>query len=329
MKETVMHVELAVAGRADDHCGVADYAALLAQALGPAASLSHVDAWDFGAAARARANKGVLLHVQYPSMRMGRSVAFMALPLLGRPFVLTLHEFSIFSLSRKLFCAPAALFSKRIIFTNAWERDQFCRMYPFARRRTRVIPISCNIEVKDAATNAKPRVLYFGHILEGKGVTEFLELAKAVQDSGLGLQCMIMGGMRNPEHPFSKEVVDAANAHGIETLFNAPDADISAVLGETRYAYLPFPDGLSEKRGSALACMAHGVNVLTTHTHKTPDWMAAATAGCKTPAEAFAVLKSGWVLDAAAKARLAAELDRRTWPAIAAEHMRLYREIVG
>ena len=39
--------------------------------------------------------------------------------------------------------------------------------------------------------------------------------------------------------------------------------EVSVYLSKARCAYLPFPDGASLRRGSLLACLEHGVKVLS------------------------------------------------------------------
>ena len=39
---------------------------------------------------------------------------------------------------------------------------------------------------------------------------------------------------------------------------------MAEILSNTKFAYLPFPDGVSERRGSLLACMTNGCAIIST-----------------------------------------------------------------
>jgi hypothetical protein len=102
--------------------------------------------------------------------------------------------------------------------------------------------------------------------------------------------------------------------------------EVSKELARSSHAYLPFPDGITDKRGSALACLKHGVAVLTTHSEQTPDWLRVATTHCPAPLDAanFVMAPELPRIDAAV---LAEGLAEREWPAIAERHLCLYDDL--
>ena len=44
---------------------------------------------------------------------------------------------------------------------------------------------------------------------------------------------------------------------------NLSDEEVASILNDSKIAYLPFPDGISERRGSFLAAATNGVIVLS------------------------------------------------------------------
>jgi glycosyltransferase involved in cell wall biosynthesis len=101
-------------------------------------------------------------------------------------------------------------------------------------------------------------------------------------------------------------------------------------LGEAAFAYLPFPDGASERRGSLLACLAAGNVVVTTRGPQTPSALDGAVRYAASPHEAAEVL-GALAADERAVARLRAAAmafaARFSWESIAERHVELYRTL--
>ena len=54
-------------------------------------------------------------------------------------------------------------------------------------------------------------------------------------------------------------------------LLNKSNQEVSDILSQTKIAYLPYPDGLTERRGSFLATLLHNCIVATTKGNFTTD----------------------------------------------------------
>jgi hypothetical protein len=108
----------------------------------------------------------------------------------------------------------------------------------------------------------------------------------------------------------------------------SPEA-LSLELHRARLAYVPFPDGASERRASLLALLEHRVPTITTAGSATTPGLRAATVIASSPDAAHASLQR---VDAHEWSSLAARgseyVSARSWPAIAARHEELYRTIV-
>jgi glycosyltransferase involved in cell wall biosynthesis len=329
-------IVLLIASSKGEMCGVADYTERLAGALaeiGADVRLELIDRWSFsdifGLRRRFGGDRATVFHMQYPSLRLGKSVAPGFLPFLLPNSFVTLHEFRLFNIVRKLIFVFPALFSKGMFFSNDAEKGLFQRYFPFSRKRLAVLPIGNNIPRVAAAPleHRVERVVYFGQISRNKGIEFFLDTIAQLRSAAVPVKAELIGAMVETDAAFVEMVTSAVARLGIGLKLNLPPADVSVALGEATLALLPFPDGVSNKRGSALACLDHGLTVLTTHTALTPDWLAATTHGITSPADAaIAISKivSGETGRTLAPAMLAEELLARDWHEIARKHLALY-----
>ncbi|AWN35509.1 hypothetical protein DK427_07000 [Methylobacterium radiodurans] len=325
---------VAVTGRPGARCGVADYADKLravVAARGVDVRLERLPRWSLGALLRIRARCGLggrgVLHIQYPSLDMGNSPAVGLAPLTigGRRLYLTLHEFSIFGRARKLYMLPFALSRATVIFSNAFERAAFERFFPIRRCRTDVVPIGSNIAVGAPAPERARALVYFGQIGPGKGLEAFLDVVGRLRAAGEDLDAVVVGSAPDRACPVFWEVAERAEALGLRLVLDAEPDRVSEELSRARVALLPFPDGVSEKRGSAIACLEHGLAVVTTHSDKTPDWLRDATVRHVGVAETAERVRT--LLDrpeAAAPDLDAAPFRALRWPDIAERHAQLY-----
>jgi glycosyltransferase involved in cell wall biosynthesis len=105
----------------------------------------------------------------------------------------------------------------------------------------------------------------------------------------------------------------------------------AGALAEARVAYLPFPDGASERRGSLLAAFENGLAVVTTAGGQTPASIRDTVALAQSPEEAFHVIRRllgddcEWQRLSEAGRAFAA--GRPSWSQIAERHMEIYRSL--
>lgn len=326
----VVHV---LAGKPDNRCGVLDYTTRLVDALSQmngATECALVDRWSLKETLRvASAYRQDVIHIQYPSMQMGRAPWWGLLTFLCRNSVVTLHEFRIFSTARKLYCLPIAVGAKQIIFSNAEERRAFLSLYPFAERVCTVVPVGNNIPVHAVRRENRPRrLIYFGQIGENKGLERVIEAVAALRAQGSDIPVAFIGAVVDPASPTVALVRASAQKYAVDLRLNLDSREVSQELAQASHAYLPFPDGITDKRGSALACLKHGVTVLTTHSVQTPDWLRVVTTHCSGPLDAVAHVMAPEppVIEAAA---LANGLAEREWPAIATRHLDIYGDLAA
>jgi len=321
-------------------CGVCDYTKRLSDSIRKYDTETDIEFLDTWSLAHVRAlakkyknDKNVIFHLEYPTLGMGNSIAPGLLPIMlfPHPVFVTLHEFSIFNIMRKFLFILHAMFAKRIIFTNEWERQQFLNHFPLAGDKTTIIPIGENISVKPAANigpPAKDRIVYFGQISAGKGIGLYLETIKQLRKANVPFDAAIIGSIVEEDSEIARNVRQAAKDDGIELCLNYSADDVSVELQKSTIALLAFPDGITEKRGSALACIKHGNIIISTHTDKTPQWLRRTTHHILTAEDAASMIAGmidgtkPRILDQSAAAE---PMKMREWPEIARLHTVLYK----
>lgn len=253
-----------------DQCGVGDYTAQLLSALqrrGTIAACYHSSRWQlqnlFDHWRHLRKLDHILL-LQHPSAGFNKRLTpFLLWILLWRHTkAITLHEFSRKSPLGKLLCYAFFLFSKYAIFTTETERRQALRFAPWLARRSTVIPIGSNIPFI-AAREHSIDVVYFGLIIPGKGLEEFLDI---VTDLSQRRSCRIqlIGQIVRGAENFADSALARLRALDAQLLLNADIHTVAETLAASRIVLLPFPDGISARRGSALAAMGNGALLITT-----------------------------------------------------------------
>ena len=332
-----MRVVQLISHKQDTMCGVMDYTKQLVQALKAEqtteVSIYRLETWSLKALwdlrKKYKNQNDVIFHVQYPSVGMGLSPAPFLLPIFfskNKVFI-TLHEFSSFNLFRKLYALVFEVFRKKIIFTNEPERLQYEKFFPWAKANHAIIPIGNNIDVVQAETaqNQAPRLIYFGQIVKNKGIEEFIETVKLLRQRGSTIPCVIMGALIDKE--LNQQISSAAKEFEIECLYNLSAEEVSRELSRSSIALLLFEGGVSDKRGSAIACLKHGVAVITRHSDLTSDWWKIATYSANRIEDSVSLIED---ITTGKKDRipdpviLKDALQHREWDHIARKHMDLY-----
>lgn len=341
-KQPRCHLQIVflVASAQDKMCGVADYTGRLATALrdaGASVTVEYLDSWSLRHIMEIRrryaGRKDVVFHLQYPSLSIGKSVSPGFLPLALPNIFVTLHEFRIFHILRKMVFLLPSLFAKAVIFSNDEEKTLFAHYFPWSHKRLAVVPIGNNIPrlATRKPSGGNERIVYFGQISRNKGIEFFIETIERLREGGSFAEVQMIGALVETDATFVDYVRGSAKRLGIELKLNLPPEAVSEALSEATIALLPFPDGVSNKRGSALACLDHGVCVLTTHTERTPEWLAEVTYPVTAPDDAVAMIgriAHGEAARTRSPQLLEREMAARDWHAIAGEHLRIYRQTV-
>lgn len=278
-----------------------------------------------------------VVHIQYPSVGYGASVAPQAVAACKRPTVVTLHEFSQAHPLRKIAMLPFLRFASHVIFTSSFEKATVEQAFPSAflrRAETSVINIGSNIASSaphERAHDEAPRIVYFGLIRPNKGIEDFLRVSQLSRETGRSWEFLLVGQPSERHQHYVEAVLAAARDHGVTVVTDAPEPAVARLLEATTAAYLPFPDGASERRGSLIATLQAGVPVVTTEGPQTPDEMDDVLLYAQTPSQALARLDF-LVADSTFRSRVAMRstsyAERFHWRHIVDQHKVVYREVM-
>lgn len=317
--------------------GIRDYTTRLSEELA-ACGVDVVDLtsrrWGFRALATLRDRIACLrpcvVHVQHPSS-YGLALAPQVLSLLHRG-VVTFHEASGDHLAGSLARVfPFTLRAHHLIFTSPHEQDYVLRRAPWAKDKSSVIPIASNLPAGKTTKRRINEVVYFGNIRPRKGIEEVIGLARLIRQEQLSWQVRIVGTPSWWWRDYADGLRRQTEGLPVEWLSNLGHQATADALARAKVAYLPFPDGVSERRGSLLAVLASGAAVITTNGRQTPRTMRTAFAFASSPAEALPIVRRlldhphEWRSQAAAGQAFFAALP--SWKEIAARHLTIYQTL--
>ena len=332
----------------DGSCGVLDYSHRLAAAL---ARLDVDIRIAHGGregrlslralAAELRAGRPSVLHLQYPMAGFGASlVPQLATGLTALPCVVTLHEFSQVHPLRRL---ASLAFSRAdaLIFTTPEERDAFCRWRPGSHRRSTVVPLGSNIPClvegeagfMDAGHRDLDSICYFGQLRPRRGIEALLALARLAARRAPRLQFLVLGAVPVGREPYVQSLRDTCgDLPNLAWELDHDQAEVARILARQGFAYLPYPDGVSGRRGSLLAALGNGVLVITTPGRQIPPGLRAAVAFAGDPEAALTRIERLRASTEARRVQRAAAdawMRDRGWQSIAERHLALYRRLSG
>jgi glycosyltransferase involved in cell wall biosynthesis len=334
-----MKVVLITGSYPPDICGVAEYTERLAEALEKAGAkviLFTGKNWSPANAFELNREIGGLaadvLHMQYPATGYGWHLGPQVLSLL-RPFVTTIHECSQTHILRRLSLFPFTVRAQKIIFTNEYEQVYSRRFAPWIEDRSTVVPIGNGIPQGSDSVDRLPKVVTnFGLIRPRKGLEDVIEMARLFKERANGLSVRIVGTILPGYEDYYERLRKEANDLPVQWALSLNGAPLSHALAETEVAYLPFPDGASERRSSLIAMLANKSSIITTHGVHTPSAMEKAVQFAGSPTEAVALAEDLFNNPRrleATQSRAEEYAARFSWSSIAAEHMAIYQQLVG
>lgn len=219
----------------------------------------------------------------------------------------------------RLMAATVLRAARRVwVSIPAWE--SCLRPYAFGRRVPfEWLPVPATVPVvEDAGVAASARERYapggaslIGHLgTYGRHATGFLTRLAPLLFAGAGERAALLlmgrGSVEAREEIISRHTELAARIHAAGFL---PAAELSAHLAACDLLAQPYPDGVSSRRTSAMAGLAHGLAVVTTRGRLTEPLWAESGAVALTPAGdagTFAEAVRRLLGDEAERARLGA-----------------------
>lgn len=346
-----------------------------------ASEVAFVDGWGTDALAPVvdwvRAASADVVHLQYQAAAYGMRTAVCGLPLALRtrgvraPFVTTFHDLRppyLFRRAGPLRRLPVHFLlgaSSGTVFTDPGE---LARAHP--RRPAAWIPIGPNLAPAGSPSRQTERerlgvgadqvvIAHFGFINSSKGIDTLLDAAHRLLQAGMDLRLLFVGeevGRSDPTNATTAAAIwRRASEQGLEEriIRTGPlsSLGVSSALAAADLAALPYADGASPRRGSLLACLAHGLPTITTQPVRFPDLAATHRLAPFEDAAAYRIDETVAALvpagDDAALAREVyrllndpARLDslgengrkfalRLDWEKIASAHLSLYRRLAS
>lgn len=291
-----MRVALLCGSCPEGVCGVGDYTVRLAGSLNAIGIEAFVintgngrlrDVFDSDR--HLQSLKPDIVHIQYPTLGFGSRLGAQGQSLLRR-CVVTVHEVSQARLLRKIALLPFAVRPKHIIFTSEYERHFGLRWAPWLCQQSSVIPVPSNIkEALRAPTRNAKEIVHFGLVMPRKGIENVIRLANLLHAKDSALRIRIVG-TSPPKHVRYFERLHATTA-GLPILWDCglDEDQVAQRLASSSVAYLPYPDGASERRTSLKAALINRVAVITTKGPQTPIGLEKVVRICETPEQALAV----------------------------------------
>jgi glycosyltransferase involved in cell wall biosynthesis len=227
-------------------------------------------------------SKSKIINMQYPSMGYGYSIVphllcFYFSVFSTKKFTITFHEFSRLGKKSKAASLVFLIFSWKVIFTNEYERQTAIKQFDFIKNKSYVIKIYSNINPAKLLPEINERkydIGYFGFISPLKGLEDFIFVSKKILLKNPDYQIFIMGQTQPEYEIYYTNIIEEAKKNNITLFLNQPENFVSLTLSNTKLCYLPYPDGISERRGSFLAvvlnlCLIHTTKgIFTTKAHK-------------------------------------------------------------
>ena len=318
-------------------CGVGDYTSRLAEVLQQVgARVTVLDSGDWGVMRLAsltrlvRATEPDILHLQYPTAGFGYKLGPQGLAAVV-PSVVTIHEASKAHVLRKLSLYPFALRARHIIFTNDEERAFALRWAPWIGENSSVVPIGSNVPGVTGVDHREIReIVHFGLVMPRKGLEDVVELASLFKINHQELRVRVVGNCRPKDAAYGAEFRRISEGLPLSWEQELSEAMVGERLAGACIAYLPFPDGASERRATLKAALVNGMAVVTTRNSDTPVDLEPVVKFCSSPLEAFATIQ-----ELVANPKQAEELGNRarryarrySWDMIAQSHISIYRRL--
>lgn len=259
-----------------EKCGVGDYSFNLLQSkLASDWKLYYSKDWKLSAfwAKLSEINrfKSKKILMQYPSIGYGFSILPHLLCIYyglfsQKQIAVTIHEFTQLGWKGKFSLLFILFAANKLIFTNEFEKNAAIMYMPLVKRKSIVIKIFSNIPTALTHIDIKNRyydVGYFGYLRPLKGLENFVDSISKLKEEDENIRVYVMGQTQPSYVDYYTPLLAKMTRFNVELILNKDIDEVANVLGNTKIAYLPFPDGVSERRGSFLAVVKNYCLIVT------------------------------------------------------------------
>jgi len=257
-----------------DICGVGDTVSLILRTkTGQNWNMYYQKNWKlltiFEHIKKIKSSRAKYILMPYPTRGYGRSIVPHLLCVYfswftDKRFGVIIHELSQQPLKAYLAELLILFSANYIIFTTQNERNYAIKRIPFISKRSKVVKIFSNIKAPIKIRPLEERninIIYFGHIAPFKGLEKFINDVTPLTKQ---YKVVIAGQIPPMYADYYKKIESLCNKTCIQLRINLEQTEVSELLNNSKVAYLPFPDGISERRGSVLASFINGAIVVTT-----------------------------------------------------------------
>jgi glycosyltransferase involved in cell wall biosynthesis len=236
---------------------------------------------------RVREEEFEVVHIQYTPLTYGLGIMFKLLPLLIRlsahniHCVITFHTLVIGRWISKLNALLLVMFSHRVISTHEELTQLFNKWFFLFSKKLVQIPIGSNIHPVEVDTdkirseingkygisNNTTLLINFGFPHPWKGLETLCEALKRLSKEG-HYRLLILGGITDRDMDYRYKLKGLIRKLGIEKeviwIDGLNEGEVSGILQASDMAVLPYVDGISIRRGTLMAAMAHGLPIVST-----------------------------------------------------------------
>lgn len=231
-----------------------------------------------------------IVHIQYPA-RFGKANRSFMSNLLGflaktrnsdsNRVMTTLHEFGERRLRWRLRAMLNVLTSDVVVCINSVDAFNISNLIR-ERKPVHHIPLASNIEFHPLTDQDRSNIrtgtgtgtsdlalAYFGFITPLKGFEVLLEAVRELIKTDTAVKLMILSHLQpntNKYHQSIVKKIDEMNLKNVCVLGDRyfSEVEVSQYLQAADIGVLPFIEGASERRGSLMAALEHGLPVITT-----------------------------------------------------------------
>jgi glycosyltransferase involved in cell wall biosynthesis len=252
--------------------------------------------WGWGTLGRirrwAQAQKLDVVNIQYQAAAFNMSAFIHILPMRldNVCVVTTFHDLLVPYLFPKAgplryqAVLTLARSSDGVIVTNRSDQERLAaektvanlRHIPIGSNITPALPPDYNRDVWRAAQGFEPSDLvigYFGFLNASKGIDTLFKGVHMARGKRIPAKLLMIGGRTGTSdpanilyaHEVDQMIEDLGLAEHIHWTGFVTDREVSGHLTSADLIALPFRDGVSFRRGSLMAALAHGCPIITTH----------------------------------------------------------------